>query len=159
MSPGKPLFPEICKVPRTTGVLKIRNDRLETVHTAYVCVRAREGLSLSLSTDAYAHINIRVGKSVWRAARNGTENGNPIYLWVLRPWNWSRVSGTRRLSSSRSLSSTLGDACARRLLRSAYILLLHDFTGILLYRLRTSYLSKPSIQTARITSDLLLPHV
>jgi len=87
MSLGKPLFPEICKVPRTTGVLKIRNDRLETVHIAYVCGGARVSLSLSLSLpyDAYAHINIRVGKSVWRAARNGTENGNPIYLWVLRP--------------------------------------------------------------------------
>jgi len=141
MSLRKPLFPEICKSsthhrhPKNTK-WSGRNYISCTCVCVCVCVCVyawRESLSpslslsLSLSTDAYAHINIRVGERVWRAAWNGTENGSPIYLWVLRPWNWSRVSGTRHLSSSHFLSSTLDSTRALASLSLSLILPLFYF--------------------------------
>lgn len=57
------------------------------------------------------------------------------------------MSGTRHLSSSRFLSFTLGPvpslvSRSRHVPARLPILLLRDFTRVLLYRLRTSYLSK-----------------
>lgn len=89
---GKLLFPEICK--SSTHYRRPKNTKRLGRNCTYRVRVWRESQSfplpplslfLSLSTDAYAHINIRVGERVWRAAWNGTENGSPIYLWVLRP--------------------------------------------------------------------------
>lgn len=159
----KPLFPEICK--SSTHYQHPKNTKRSGRKCTYRVRVWRVSLSLSLSpslshsTDAYAHINIRVGERVWRAAWNGTENGSPIYLWVLRPWNWSRVSGTRHLSSSRFLSSTLGLMPSSLFFSHVLtILLLHDFMAILLYRLRASYLSKEKrLRIARHVPDPPLP--
>lgn len=65
-------FLKYVKVPRTTGVLKIRNDRVETVHIVYVCGERLLSPSLSLFLSPHSrHMRVLTLISVSVRASGG----------------------------------------------------------------------------------------
>jgi len=158
MSLGKPLFPEICKVPRTTGVLKIRNDRLETVHIAYTCV-ARESLLLSFPPRAHMLTLISVSVRASGGQRGMELKTETLFIYGCYAPETEVECRARAgyLPLALFLPPSGSSAPA-----SPSLCLFYFYTTLRGYCYTdcgTSYLKQreSSIRCARFTSDLLLP--
>lgn len=158
-------FLKYVKVPRTTDILKIRNDRVETVHIAYVCkslfLSLSRFLSLTLSSPQ-THMLTLISVSV---SASGGQHGMELKtetLFIYGCYAPETEVGCRARATYLPLTFFLPPSapCSLPLFLSLVlpILLLHDFMATLLYRLRASYLSKEKrLRIARHVSDPPLP--